>query len=206
MKNLRLAALAFVAIGGLSSIGGALAAQATAAVNVRSGPGTGFAVVDVLYPGEEVDVEGCTAAGWCSIIHYGPDGWVSARYLTGSGSQTPDRPFTNPPDVSFSITTPNFSFSIGNPPQQPNFPNNRGGVCFYEHVNYEGRRFCVPRDASDPHLGGFWNDRVSSIRIFGSARLRACEDWNYRGDCIVLRGSRSSLPDFNDIISSYWVQ
>lgn len=205
MKRSHFAALVLLAIGGIASIGGALGAQATAAVNVRSGPGTGYAAVDVLYAGEQVDVEGCTATGWCSIIHVGPDGWVSARYLSGPDSPSGVR-VVNPPNVNFSITTPNFSFSIGSGATPPSFPNNRGGVCFYEHTNYEGRRFCAPRDSHDPQLGGFWNDRISSIRVFGGARLRVCEHWNYGGECVVFRSNRSSLPNMNDAISSYWIQ
>ena len=62
----------------------AQAAQSTVSLNVRSGPGTNYRVVDVLYQGETVDVEGCQS-GWCRINHSGPDGWVSARYLTDGG-------------------------------------------------------------------------------------------------------------------------
>jgi uncharacterized protein YraI len=54
--------------------------QATASVNVRSGPGTQYAIRDQLYPGEDVDIGRCTA-GWCYIQHDGLDGWVSANYL-----------------------------------------------------------------------------------------------------------------------------
>jgi len=78
-------------VGLLLSAGAALAdpAQATASVNVRSGPGTAYGVVDTLYPGESVDVGNCQA-GWCYIQHNGPDGWVSANYLDeGGGSYTP---------------------------------------------------------------------------------------------------------------------
>jgi len=75
----------------LFSAGAAFAdpAQATAAVNVRSGPGTGYGVVDTLYPGENVDVGNCQGS-WCYIQHNGPAGWVSANYLDeGGGSYTP---------------------------------------------------------------------------------------------------------------------
>ena len=58
----------------------AVEAYATGGVNVRSGPGTGYRVVDQLYRGESVDVRGCEG-GWCRVVHSGPDGWVSASYL-----------------------------------------------------------------------------------------------------------------------------
>lgn len=56
----------------------ALAAPGIASVNanVRSGPGTGFAVVDVLTKGEYVIVKDCGFA-WCKISHIGKDGYVS---------------------------------------------------------------------------------------------------------------------------------
>lgn len=51
-------------------------------LNVRSGPGPRFAVLDRLYQGEVVDVTECEGSGWCMVYHDGPDGWVSARYLS----------------------------------------------------------------------------------------------------------------------------
>jgi hypothetical protein len=70
----------------LLSAGAALAepGQATASVNVRSGPGVGYAVLDTLYPGEGVDIQRCDG-GWCYVVHSGPDGWVSANYLAPEG-------------------------------------------------------------------------------------------------------------------------
>ena len=44
--------------------------------NVRSGPGTGYAVVGVLSVGENIRVDGCSFA-WCKIHRVGTDGYVS---------------------------------------------------------------------------------------------------------------------------------
>ena len=55
-------------------------AVATGNVNVRTGPGTGFRVVDTLRRGEHVDVQHCRGS-WCYVEKRGPDGWVSANYL-----------------------------------------------------------------------------------------------------------------------------
>jgi uncharacterized protein YraI len=44
--------------------------------NVRSGPGIGYRVVDVLKTGEYVIVKSC-GANWCLIGHIGNDGYVS---------------------------------------------------------------------------------------------------------------------------------
>lgn len=57
-------------------------AAAATSLNVRSGPGTRYSVVDVLSPGELVDVTECQPNLWCQIARDGPDGWVSSSYLT----------------------------------------------------------------------------------------------------------------------------
>ncbi|WP_297112798.1 SH3 domain-containing protein [uncultured Devosia sp.] len=55
-------------------------AVATGNVNVRTGPSTGYPVVDTLRRGEHVDVQYCRGS-WCYVEKRGPDGWVSANYL-----------------------------------------------------------------------------------------------------------------------------
>ena len=94
-RNLLTGSLAGAAL--LLSAGAALAdpAQATGAVNVRSGPGVGYSIVDQLYPGEDVDVGQCDG-GWCFVNHSGPDGWVSANYLSPSGDYAPPPPPIRP--------------------------------------------------------------------------------------------------------------
>lgn len=65
----------------LLSAGVASAAVATATVNVRTGPSTGFRAIDTLRPGEQVaivDREG----SWCAVQKSGPDGWVACNYLS----------------------------------------------------------------------------------------------------------------------------
>jgi uncharacterized protein YraI len=60
----------------------ALAAPGHASVNanVRSGPGLGYRVVDVLKTGEYVIVKDC-GANWCLIGHIGNDGYVSRSLI-----------------------------------------------------------------------------------------------------------------------------
>jgi uncharacterized protein YraI len=67
---------------GLAGPTTSLASEALTAVNVRSGPGSSFGVVDTLSQGEEVDVLSCRSSGWCAIEHDGPDGYVFSRYLS----------------------------------------------------------------------------------------------------------------------------
>src|SRR3954467_6573902 len=62
------------------SAGAALAAVATGSVNVRSGPGTGYQVLDQLYAGERVSIVD-HSGGWCGISGARADGWVSCAYL-----------------------------------------------------------------------------------------------------------------------------
>ena len=76
-----LAALAMLATTAAAS---AAPAYATSNVNVRSGPGTGYRVVDALRRGERVDVQYCRGS-WCFVEKSGPDGWVSANYLNRGG-------------------------------------------------------------------------------------------------------------------------
>lgn len=78
-------------------------ARATGQVNVRTGPGTGFAVVDQLQVNQLVTVRQCQS-GWCYIEKTGPDGWVSARYLAplngGGNIGTQPQPQPQPPVVT----------------------------------------------------------------------------------------------------------
>ena len=72
------AALVFV-----PAVASAAPAVATSALNVRSGPGTSFRVIDTLRPGEQVDVGGCRS-GWCYLTD--EDGFVSSAYLRRGSS------------------------------------------------------------------------------------------------------------------------
>lgn len=77
MAIIRSATITVVAIIGLFlSTAAALAYESavTVSLNVRSGPGASFGVVDVLYAGEPVEVTECASNGWCYIEHSGPNG------------------------------------------------------------------------------------------------------------------------------------
>ena len=83
--------------------GAAFAAVATASVNVRTGPGTSYRVVDTLAPGEHVNITG-RSNGWCAVTKPGPNGWVSCAYLSGD---------TYRPRPAPNVT---FSFGFGSAP------------------------------------------------------------------------------------------
>ncbi len=178
------------------------AAVATGSVNVRTGPGTGYGVVDVLRPGEVVDVTR-QSGGWCYVVKSGPDGWVSCRYLTDD--------YVRPgisvrPDVSVQLSIPGFSISIGDGGFFPGPIVGDGRVCFYEHINYGGSRFCMTAGQSRRSLGD-WNDEISSIRVYDDAEALVCQHTNYQGRCAVIDRSVRNLGSFgNDIISSIRVR
>ena len=200
----KLTTLSVAVIGTAMMSATALAAQATTALNVRSGPGTGYPVVDVLSAGEEVDIRECRGS-WCYVIKSGPDGWASSRYLTqDDGGRSPSRP---EPDVGFSIDVPGFSFSFGNGADFDRRPIRRTGqVCFYEDWNFRGSRFCAEPGDRYRRLNEF-NDRISSIRVTGGAEVQVCENFKFQGRCAVLdRNIRRLTGRNNDAISSLRVR
>jgi uncharacterized protein YraI len=77
--------------------GAAMAAVASASVNVRTGPGTSYGIVDVLRPGESVDITD-RDGGWCRVDKAGPNGWVSCNYLVSSRDYDDDY-YDDGPDV-----------------------------------------------------------------------------------------------------------
>lgn len=139
MKSAHLLAAALCGWAAMSAA--AIAAQSTVSLNVRSGPGTSYGVVDTLYAGENVNVGECRSNGWCYITHTGPDGWVSARYL--SDARRASQPTAR--------TTPNvtFSFSFGRADGRSLHRANRGGardlVCLVTF--YKKSQVAAGRDA-----------------------------------------------------------
>lgn len=99
----------------------------TSNVNVRSGPGTNYAVVTAIPSGTQVDVQRCDS-GFCYIEGRRVSGWVSAQYLSAGG-----RP-VNPgnPGLSFGFTVggpggPNINIGVGNGNNNGNGPGPRPG-------------------------------------------------------------------------------
>jgi len=198
-------------LSGLALAGGiwgtaALATEATSTVNVRSGPGTGYAIVDTLSAGKSVDIDRCVSSGWCYVQKDGPDGWVSARYLTDDdGSSSGPAP---QPDVSVSFSIEGFSFSFGDGSFSvgPSRPSSAARACFYEDANYRGDHFCLRPGQSLRTLGS-WNDEISSIDLSGGAEALVCEDVRYQGRCVVVsRDIRDLGRRGNDRISSIKVR
>ncbi len=83
-RKLIASTLGTLAVLATTAAASAAPAVATSNVNVRSGPGTGYGIVDALRRGERVDIQYCRGS-WCYIEKRGPDGWVSANYLSTGG-------------------------------------------------------------------------------------------------------------------------
>lgn len=215
-------------IGILASTGAVFAvpASATTALNVRSGPGTGFNVLDKLHAGEAVEVTECVSNGWCRIEHNGPDGWVSANYLQApaptppSPTPTPQQP--NPgttPECNFGLVLgangPSFSIACGdgsNAPTMPIIPGStsepipqpptptssaNGVVCLYTLVRQGGDELCQ-ETSTHMTLNGTFNDQISSLEIYGSAEVTLCQNANLGGRCITYSSSADTLEPFID--------
>lgn len=185
----------------------------TTHVNVRTGPGTNFQVVDTAARGERVDVQRCQGS-WCYVVRSGPDGWVSANYLAADG-----RP-VNPqqPGLSFGFTIgpngPSFNIGVGNQPQpqpQPQPPRPPrpepepvAQACFYDNQNLRGISFCLKQGDRVRNLGG-WNDRISSIGNDNRLAVEVCTEPDFR-NCRTYATSAYSLGDFDDYIQSIRVR
>ncbi len=196
-------ALAALALPGAAD---ATEAAATTHLNVRSGPGTAYVVVDTLAPGEIVEITECRSNGWCFITHPGPDGWVSSSYLTAAPGAGP----APSPDCGFRLTIgpdgPRFALVCGDDPGPGPAPGPGPGpsnrACFYDFANYGGASFCRGVGTINA-LPAAANDRMSSVRVFGNARVRLCVDPNLGGFCRDVVGNEAALgPFLNNRVSS----
>jgi len=173
----------------------AVPAVAKSAVNVRTGPNVSYTKVDTLHKGEAVNVVQCKS-GWCYVEHSGPDGWVSGNYLAapsggggGGGSSKPPVNF----GMTFGPGGPTFSFSIGNAPPPPPAPVPTPKVCFFNGASYTGASFCVTPGNTNNKLVGFWNDRISSIKVSPGNSVTVCRNWFYGGFCQSYNTNKPNL-------------
>ncbi|NMA97934.1 MAG: SH3 domain-containing protein [Phyllobacteriaceae bacterium] len=149
-RKLLTSGLAALAIVVTTAAAMAAPAVATGNVNVRSGPGTGYSVIDTLRRGERVDVQQCRGS-WCYVEKRGADGWVSANYLASGGGRPGwnngwdngwDRPPPpRPPVVNpYPPRPPHWN---PRPPRPQPWPGHGGGssgsVCFNGPNGY----FCI---------------------------------------------------------------
>ncbi|MFA6264723.1 MAG: SH3 domain-containing protein [Pseudolabrys sp.] len=95
---MKLKTLAIAAGALLLSAGVAAAATAETDLNMRSGPGTSYRVINTIPAGGDVDVLGCSGA-WCRVNWQGSVGYASASYLGGGGGYTAAPVYVAPPVV-----------------------------------------------------------------------------------------------------------
>jgi len=200
----------------LAFAGAALAVEAVATtwLNVRSGPGSEFAVLTTLAPDKVVDVTECQDNGWCYVVHDGPSGWVSSTYLAappaagGGGAAggddcrlhltlTPSGPKLELNCGAAGVTLP----LPGTPPADP-APLVGDQACFYLDVNYGGQEFCYGTGTLNS-LNATFNNRISSVRLMGVAKARLCDTTNLGGPCFTITADTPSLAAAaNDTASS----
>lgn len=205
------AAMSIAGLFGSVSASFAADAVATTALNVRSGPGTGYGVVGVLQANQVVQILQCNGANtWCEVQDRTLRGWASSRYLRpveGGGPGTPTRPappvISGQPGVGITINTPNFSFSIGSGRPLP--PTAAGRICFFEQADYAGRSFCAIDGDGARVMERFWDDRIRSARVEGNISATVCTRTNFNGRCAVIDRSVRNLGSLADDISSFYV-
>ncbi len=184
----------------------AVPATATTGVNVRSGPGTGFGIVDTLHAGEAVNVTECQG-GWCYVEKSGPDGWVSGNYLQAAAA-TPAAPAPSSAanDAAAAAAINVFGTIagavIGNIITPPVVPTPQ--VCFFNGPNYSGASFCVDAGTDNTLLAGFWNDRISSVTVPAGSTATVCRNPVYGGACRTYNADRANLHMIvNNQVSSF---
>ena len=79
------------------------------------------------------------------------------------------------------------------------------GAFFYSDEGYRGNRFCMDANERRDYVGDY-NDRISSVRIYGRARVTLYEHSNFGGDTRNVNGDMPELPGFNDKASSIVVR
>ncbi len=153
LNTIKLVATSAVAFLAAASSTLASPARATTDVNVRSGPGSSFAILDTLNRGERVDVVECVSSGWCRVTQSGPSGWVYSRYLN-EGASSPASPA----------------------------PSGATRACFFTGQNYTGESFCIGAGQAD-NLPSRFDDNISSYQISPGASVRFCVFPNMAGQC-----------------------
>jgi hypothetical protein len=72
-----------------------------------------------------------------------------------------------------------------------------GGACFYKSSNFTGDFFCMRRGEQNASLTGGYGDQVSSIRIFGGARVYIYDDRNFSGPRLLLNRDAADLKRYS---------
>jgi len=68
----------------------------------------------------------------------------------------------------------------------------RAGACFFKDSQFQGDRFCVRKGDRLDRLPGSFGDNISSIQVFGRARVTIFNDRGFSGGS---QGIRRSVGD-----------
>ena len=107
-------------------------------------------------------------------------------------AQKDDRGRQLPPDNNWAYGPQNSQWN----PSWDRRPNPRDGACFYTTAPFRGHHFCVRAGDRLPALPGGFGDDISSIEIFGHARVAIFNDRHYRNGRRILT---RSVPDLRDV-------
>jgi hypothetical protein len=82
------------------------------------------------------------------------------------------------------------------------------GACFYEDIDFGGRYFCARAGTDNARVPSGTNDEISSIRIFGNARVVVYRDPNFKGQARTFESNMTDLRQIglNDRISSFRIE
>lgn len=75
-------------------------------------------------------------------------------------------------------------------------PNPGRGACFYNTAPFRGNHFCVRSGDRLPSLPGNFGGNVSSVQVFGGAKVQLFNDRNFSNGTVTLRGT---VPDLRNV-------
>jgi len=82
------------------------------------------------------------------------------------------------------------------------------GACFYDDTNFKGRSFCAEAGQNFASLPNDMRDKISSLRVFGHARVTVFKDDRFRGAAARFITDSTNLKNqgWNDMISSVQIE
>ncbi len=104
-----------VSVAGLAVVSAAVATstmQATTDVNLRSGPGTTYAVLTVVPQGATVTATGASSGAWLAVSYGATSGYINGTYLTAASGSTPS-PTTTATASGSAVTTADVNVRTG---------------------------------------------------------------------------------------------
>jgi len=87
-------------------------------------------------------------------------------------------------------------------------PTPRNGACFYRDTKFHGEFFCIEAGDGVRHMPDGMNDKITSIRLFGSATVQVYQDSKFEGRSTRFDDDVKDLhrEGWNDLISSIRVE